>query len=89
MGLLTPRQLIEWRAFATIEPFGEEAQYWRAGLIAAAAINPHRARGKKAVMPEELMPKCYTETGGQSVQAMRDILLQGMKATNKERGPHE
>ena len=87
MGLLTPRQLIEWRAFATIEPFGEEADYWRAGLIAAAAINPHRARGKKAISPEELMPNIYSRTADtkQSVHQMRETMVGAMKATTKKR----
>jgi hypothetical protein len=87
MGLLTPRQLIEWRAFANLEPFGEEAHYWRAGLIAAAAINPHRARGKKAVSPEELMPNIYSRTADakQSVQQIRDVMVGAMKTTTKKR----
>jgi len=87
MGLLTPRQLIEWRAFATLEPFGEEADYWRAGLIAAATLNPHRTRGRKVLTPEDMMPNLYDRksAGNQSVSDMRETMVAGMNAQKRKR----
>lgn len=39
MSDLTARQLSEWMAYFTIEPWGEERADWRAGNIAAMVHN--------------------------------------------------
>ena len=44
-------------AFAQLEPFGEQAAFWRAGMLASVIANVYRAKGKKAFKPEHFMPK--------------------------------
>jgi len=43
-------------AYFSIEPFGEHAAYWRAGLIAATIANVNRGKRQRALKPEDFMP---------------------------------
>jgi hypothetical protein len=44
---LSARELREWIAFSEIEPFGSEAEFWRAGIVAATIANTARDRERK------------------------------------------
>lgn len=54
--MLDSRQIAEWMAFYSIEPFGEHAAYWRAGTIAATIANVHRSKRSREFKPEDFMP---------------------------------
>jgi len=57
LRVLTSRQLAEWMAYYSIEPFGEHAAYWRAGVIASTIANVFRGKRGKAMKPEDFTPK--------------------------------
>lgn len=45
-------------AYAQVEPFGETAAFWRAGMVASVLANVNRPKkGQKAFKPEDFMPK--------------------------------
>jgi len=50
-------ELTHWQAYAELEPFGGLAADWRAGLVAAAVLNVHRAPGSQALLPHDLVPR--------------------------------
>ncbi len=51
-------ELIEWQAFARIDPFGSAADDYRAGLYPSMKANSHRGKDsdKPVVMPLDLFP---------------------------------
>jgi hypothetical protein len=51
---LSSRELSEWMAFSTIEPFGETQADYRAGLIASATANAS-GNYKKALTPSDFI----------------------------------
>lgn len=51
------RELIEWQAFYTLEPFGDERADLRAGVIAATMANAWRGKGQKAASPQDFVMK--------------------------------
>lgn len=61
---ITSRELSEWMAYNEIEPFGEDREDLRMGIIASTIANVNRASGKKPYKPQDFMPvfKIGTET---------------------------
>ena len=54
---MSSKELVEWQAYYSIEPFGEERADLRAGIIASTIANVNRPKGKKAYDAEDFMPK--------------------------------
>jgi hypothetical protein len=50
-------EFIEWIAYYRLEPWGYEADNWRAGMIASVIANANRKKGKKAYKPTDFMPE--------------------------------
>jgi hypothetical protein len=58
-------QALAWRAYAQIEPFGEERSDLRAGIVASVIANVNRDPKKgKAFNPQDFMPKFGVEATG-------------------------
>lgn len=53
---ITSRQLSEWMAYNEIEPFGEDRDDLRMGIIASTIANVNRSNGKKPYKPQDFMP---------------------------------
>ncbi len=51
------RELTEWRAYYSLEPFGEERADLRAGIIAATIANIYRDKNTKAYKPVDFIPQ--------------------------------
>lgn len=51
------RELTEWLAFYTLEPFGGETVYLGHAITAATVANSNRGKSKKAAKVEDFMPK--------------------------------
>ena len=47
-------ELVEWAAFARLEPFGAEIEDFRSGLMPALTINMNRKEGSEPVAPMDL-----------------------------------
>jgi hypothetical protein len=52
-------QLREWHQFAQLEPFGEERDDLRAGIVASTIVNsnPYRKKGAKAAKASDFVLK--------------------------------
>jgi hypothetical protein len=50
------RELVEWMAFAQLEPFGAPAEDFRAGLMPAITVDMHREQGTPASSPLDFFP---------------------------------
>jgi hypothetical protein len=55
---MTSRDVAEWKAYFSIEPFGEERADLRMGILASLIANVHRDRKKKfePFTPADFMP---------------------------------
>ena len=51
------RELAEWMAYYAIEPFGEERDDLRTGIIASTMANSWRGKGQKSMQPADFMPR--------------------------------
>lgn len=75
LEVLDSRQIAEWIAYYSIEPFGEHAAYWRAGQIASTIANVNRPKGKRAFTVEDFMPhEPKTTPVVQTPEEMADVL---------------
>ena len=56
---MSSRELTEWMAFFSLEPWGTEVEDWRAGLIASTVANGYRdpKRRRKPYEPKDFMPR--------------------------------
>lgn len=56
---MSSRELTEWMAFFSLEPWGTEVEDWRAGLIASTIANSYRdpKRRRKPYEPSDFMPR--------------------------------
>jgi hypothetical protein len=51
------RALLDWQAYNRIEPFGYDAENWRAGMLASTIVNTTpRGPGAKAAKPSDFYP---------------------------------
>lgn len=54
---MTMQQLVEWVAYSELEPWGDEREDLRAGIVAATIHNCHVTRKQDAKGPDAFMPK--------------------------------
>jgi hypothetical protein len=74
---MSGRQLAEWQAYWSLEPFGPPAEFWRAGLIASMLANVNRAKKTDRVMkPEDYMPQSLTGGAEHDSAALGSKILQ-------------
>ncbi len=59
LARISSRELSEWMAFFSLEPWGTEVEDWRAGLVAATIANANRdpKRRRKPYEPQDFMPR--------------------------------
>lgn len=50
-------ELVEWRAYERIEPFGERRADLRMGILAATVVNVNLPKGRPRAKPAAFMPK--------------------------------
>ncbi|MGM0409187.1 MAG: phage tail assembly protein T [Bacillota bacterium] len=62
---MSSKELTEWMAFYTLNPFGEEREDLRTGIIASTIVNAIQSFGdsknKKEYKPQDFMPEFYEE----------------------------
>lgn len=58
---MSARTFAEWQAYCAIEPFGPQAEFWRAGMIACMTANVNRKKNQQPYKPEDFMPKGLTQ----------------------------
>jgi len=76
MSKVNSAQFSEWKAYARIEPFGEERADLRAGIIAATIANVMSAKGKNYTAGDFMPDFVGATRGKQSVADMqRRVML--------------
>lgn len=71
---MTAEELQEWQAYAQLEPFGPEMDFWRAGMIAATIANVNRKKGKKPYTAEDFMPRSIGKRKRRKAQTPDEML---------------
>jgi len=69
---ISSRELTEWMIFYGHEPFGSEADFLGHAITSSTIANVNRPKGKKALKPEEFMPK-FEKKKPQSTDEMINI----------------
>lgn len=59
---MTSLQFSEWLAYSRLEPWGEERDDLRTGIVASTIANVNRGKGQKARNPQDFMPDFEPET---------------------------
>jgi len=54
---MSSSEFFEWMVLEQVEPFGEQADYLRAGIIAATLANVHRGKDHPPYKPQDFMLK--------------------------------
>ena len=59
LARIDSRELSEWMAYFSLEPWGTEVEDWRAGMIAATIANVNRdeKKRKKPFEPKDFIPQ--------------------------------
>ncbi len=66
------RELAEWMAYYTLDPFGSVRTDLNAGVIAATIANANKGKNGRPFQPADFMP--YVEKSEQSEEDMKAIL---------------
>ncbi len=56
---VTSRELSEWMAYETLEPFGPRRADHRAGVIASLIYNSNRGKGAKPLGADDFFPETF------------------------------
>ncbi len=63
---ISSRDFAGWMAYSRLEPWGEERDDLRMGIIASTIANANRPKNKKAYRPQDFMPDFEMETEEQA-----------------------
>lgn len=76
LSRMDSRELAEWAAYYSIEPFGEERDDLRAGIVASVIANVNRGKSSKVYEPQDFMPFSKKKTSVRDeVMALKSFLL--------------
>lgn len=53
---MTSLQYAEWIAYSRLEPWGEDRDDLRMGIVASVIANSNRGKGQKPFKPQDFMP---------------------------------
>jgi len=67
---ITSRQFAEWLAYSRIEPWGEERDDLRMGIVASTIANVNRSKNQKLFTPDQFMPQFEPETEEQAAERL-------------------
>jgi len=79
LAVINSRQISEWMAYYSMEPWGEKPKWLRHGIRTALLANIHRGKNAQAFRPADFMPPepgSKTEVEPQSVDEQTTILQQ-------------
>ena len=72
----------EWMAFFSLEPFGNETENWRTGVVASTIANVNRNPKRKPdpYKPKDFMPKRRKRMSGDEIKAVMRGIANGNTA---------
>ena len=79
---MTSLQFAEWMAYSRLEPWGEERDDLRMGIVASTIANVYRKEGKKPFKPADFMPQFEPET---EEDAQARLMAKAMQALGGKR----
>jgi hypothetical protein len=74
LGEISSHAYAEWMAYSRIEPWGEEREDLRIGILASMIANMFREKGKKAYQPQDFILNFEPEDEEAKVQKMIESL---------------
>ena len=80
---VSSRELAEWMAFFSLEPWGCETEDWRFGMLASVIANANRdpKRRRRPYEPKDFMPQRRTQPAeSQTSEEQAQILEAWMRA---------
>lgn len=82
LGRISSRELVEWMAYYTLEPWGEIQQEYRAALIASIVAETARdvKKKKEPFKPVDFMRETYLEKPEESEVNPDTVLFEKAKA---------
>lgn len=86
LSRISSKELQEWKAYYNLEPFGGEADDYRAAIGASTFANVYRKKGSKALGPSDFTPdwgKKYRIPKKQHYLAIKDMLMSLVKKGKK------
>lgn len=73
-GRCDAREFAEWTAYYRLEPFGCEADDYRAALVCAVTANASRGKGGRSASPKDFMPRWGRPPEEQTPEQMLAVL---------------
>ena len=67
---ITSKQFAEWMAYSKLEPWGEERDDLRMGIMASTIANVNRGKNQKPFKPTDFMPQFEPETEEQAAERL-------------------
>ena len=71
---ITSAQFAEWMAYSRLEPWGEDRDDLRTGIVASVIANSNRGKGKKPYKPQDFMPDFEPEDEAAAIERIRENL---------------
>ena len=71
---ITSAQFAEWMAYSRLEPWGEDRDDLRMGIVASVIANSNRGKGKKPYKPQDFMPDFEPEDEAAAIERIRENL---------------
>ena len=75
---ITSRQFAEWLAYSRLEPWGEDRDDLRTGIVASVIANSNRGKGKKPYKPQDFMPDFEPEDEAAAIERIRESLRKSL-----------
>ena len=74
LGEISSAQFAEWMAYSRLEPWGEDRDDLRMGIVASVIANSNRGKGKKPYKPQDFMPNFEPEDEAAAIERIRENL---------------
>ena len=75
---ITSGQFAEWMAYSRLEPWGEDRDDLRMGIVASVIANSNRGKGKKPYKPQDFMPDFEPEDEAAAIERIRENLRKSL-----------
>ena len=75
---ITSAQFAEWLAYSRVEPWGEDRDDLRTGIVASVIANSNRGKGKKPYKPQDFMPDFEPEDVAAAIERIRENLRKSL-----------
>ena len=74
LSRISNKELMEWQAFESLEPFGYEPEMLGHAITATTIANVNRGKDQKPYKVEEFMPKLKYDTEEKPEQTVEDTV---------------